>query len=172
MNLLAAHGIQWVTGRLRVPTAKDIANWFKGAIDRESGDSITHLKLQKLIYYAQAWSLALNDRCLFDEDLQAWAHGPVAESVYRDHEGSGWNALPPPEAMPTLDAADRDILEQVLQSYGSLSAKQLESMTHAELPWIEARGGLAPEARSTARISKQTMKRFYKRMYEDLGEEE
>lgn len=64
-------------------TASQIAKWLLSAIDRDSGDSITPLKLQKLIYYAQAWSLALPERAypLFDEDMQAWAHGPVVESV-------------------------------------------------------------------------------------------
>ena len=53
-------------------TALQIADWFAGAIDREAGDSITHLKLQKLVYYAQAWFLALNDKPLFEEEMQAW----------------------------------------------------------------------------------------------------
>ena len=51
----------------------DVANWFTCNIDREVGDSITHLKLQKLIYYAQAWSLALKGKTLFEEEIQAWA---------------------------------------------------------------------------------------------------
>lgn len=85
-------------------SARDIANWFLGAIDRDAGDAITHLKLQKLVYYAQAWSLALPARGvpLFDEEMQAWAHGPVAESLFQEHRGNSWDALPAPEETPDI----------------------------------------------------------------------
>ena len=72
----------------------DVANWFTCSLDREAGDSITHLKLQKLIYYSQAWSLALNGIALFEEDFEAWAHGPVIPEVYQEYKEYGFNALP------------------------------------------------------------------------------
>lgn len=145
--------------------ANDIAAWFLGNIDREAGDSITHLKLQKLVYYAQAWSLALRDAALFDEDMQAWAHGPVAESVYQTFRGSGWDALGMPEAMPAIDPEVSEFLSSILETYGGFSAKHLENMTHSERPWIEARNGLPPEARSSEPIRKPAMAEFYKALY-------
>lgn len=153
-------------------TALDVAHWFAGSIDRDSGDSITHLKLQKLVYYAQAWSLALKKRPLFDEDLQAWAHGPVSESVYRNYEGSSWNALPCPETVPDFDSDTEEFLTEVLGAYVGFTAKQLEAMTHAELPWQEARGGLPPEAKSQNVIRKDTMASYYSKLFSDNGEEE
>lgn len=145
--------------------ANDIAAWFLGNIDREAGDSITHLKLQKLVYYAQAWSLALRDAALFDEDMQAWAHGPVAESVYQTYRGSGWEALGSPEVLPDICGEDSEFLSSILATYGDFSAKHLENMTHSERPWIEARKGLPPEARSNEPISKDLMAAFYKDLY-------
>ncbi|PBB94991.1 type II toxin-antitoxin system antitoxin SocA domain-containing protein [Mesorhizobium sp. WSM3862] len=156
-------------------TALEVADWFLGSIDRESGDSITHLKLQKLVYYAQAWALALQGRPLFDEELKAWAHGPVAESVYRANEGSSWNALPAPKHLPEFEPEIAELLGEILASYGGFSAKQLEQMTHAELPWKEARGNLPPEARSNNVIKKETMRSFYAELYaaaSDGGKEE
>lgn len=151
-------------------TAVDVADWFLAVIDREAGDSITHLKLQKLVYYAQAWSLALRGVPLFDEDMRAWAHGPVAESVWNKYRGNRWDALPHPGYIPELPDEDADFIGEVLDVYGDFSAKHLEEMTHRELPWIEARGSLPPEERSNTPISKRTMSDFYKKMYEEHGE--
>lgn len=152
-------------------TASDIANWFLGAIDRDAGDAITHLKLQKLIYYAQAWSLALPSRGypLFDEDLQAWAHGPVAESVFHEHKGNAWDALPAPDKVPEVSEDDAAHLQEILSVFGEYSAKQLERMTHNEAPWLEARGDLPLEARSNAVIDKGRMAGFYRDLYERAG---
>lgn len=151
--------------------ATDIAAWFLGNIDRESGDAITHLKLQKLIYYAQAWSLALRERPLFEEDLQAWAHGPVADSVYQKYRDASWAALPPPEVVPDIDADDAEHLSTILATYGDFSAKHLERMTHAETPWLEARNGLPDEARSREPISRETMTSFYRDLYEQAAQQ-
>lgn len=148
---------------MRKYRALDIARWFLTRIDRDAGDSITHLKLQKLVYYAQAWSLAILERPLFDEDLEAWAHGPVAETVWQKYRDSGWDAIPPPkENLVPVDDDALDILEDVHLIYGDLSAKRLERMTHSELPWREARGNLPPEARSNTKIRKDTMATYYR----------
>lgn len=152
--------------------ATDIAAWFLGNIDREAGDSITHLKLQKLVYYAQAWSLALRSEPLFDEDLQAWAHGPVADSVYQQFRTAGWDALEAPSAMPDIAPADADHLATILATYGDFSAKHLERMTHAEAPWLEARRGLPDEAWSREPIKKETMAHFYSDLYSQIQDEE
>lgn len=155
-------------------TASDIANWFLGAIDRDAGDAITHLKLQKLIYYAQAWSLALPKRGypLFDENMQAWAHGPVAESVFHEHKGNSWDALPAPDTVPDIAPDDEAHLQEILSVFGEYSAKQLERMTHSEAPWLEARGDLPPEARSNAVIDMGHMAAFYRDLYERAGNEQ
>ena len=75
-------------------SARIIAGWFVNAADRDSGEAPTHLKIQKLVYYTQAWYLANFDTPLFDEDMQAWTHGPVAPSVYEKYRGAGFDVLP------------------------------------------------------------------------------
>jgi uncharacterized phage-associated protein len=151
-------------------TAIDIANWFLASIDREAGDSITHLKLQKLVYYAQAWALAQLDKPLFEEDLEAWTHGPVAPSLFEQFKESGWEALPYPDTVPTFDSEVETLLEEILDVYGQLSARHLENLTHNEAPWKAARGDLPDEIRATTPISKETMKTYYQNLFKTLNE--
>lgn len=147
-------------------TAFDVAAWFLNRQDRDSGDLITHLKLQKLVYYAQAWALALLNEPLFDEDLEAWAHGPVARSLYERYAGARWNPLDPVDHEVKFSEQQLDVLSEVADAYTGYTSKRLEAMTHSEQPWLEARNGLPPEARSTEKISKETMRRFYKELLE------
>ena len=60
----------------------DMAKWFINRVDRESGESITNLKLQKLLYFAQSYYLANYNKQFFNEEMQAWAHGPVVRECY------------------------------------------------------------------------------------------
>jgi uncharacterized phage-associated protein len=152
----------------------DIANWFLCSIDREAGDSITHLKLQKLVYYAQAWSLALNNKPLFEEDFQAWSHGPVVPSLFHRFKEFGWDAIPQPndQTQLDLDKETTDLLEEIYEIYGEHSAKHLELLTHQEKPWKEARGSLAPEQKSETIISKKSLQDFYSEMYRKQNEQQ
>lgn len=152
-------------------TAKAIAQWILGLIDREAGDSITHLKLQKLLYYAQAWALVMLGHPLFTEDFQAWAHGPVVESVFDEYKSYRWDAIPEPSGFTQVDDETKDHLAMILEVYGDFSAKHLEKMTHNEGPWKDARGDLPPEARSNAIISKQSMQQFYSGLLDDADGE-
>lgn len=153
----------------RIYTPLQVANWFLANIDRDAGDLITHLKLQKLVYYAQAWSLASRGVPLFQEDIQAWAHGPVAPSVFRAFRDYGMDPIPSPARVPDLDPGAVELLEEVLDVYGEHSAKKLEMLTHREKPWREARGDLPDEARSDAVITKESMRAFYGNLREQLG---
>ncbi len=143
-----------------------IANYFTCTIDREAGDSITHLKLQKLMYYAQAWSLVMFDKGLFEEDFQAWSHGPVLPSVYENYKQYSYDNIPICSCENNLTPEIISLLDDIKGVYGEKSAKYLENLTHSELPWIEARGGISIEMRSTTPISKTTMKEFYKKLHE------
>lgn len=149
-----------------------VAAWFINHVDRDSGDSMTPLKLQKLLYYAQAWHLLAFDKPLFDEDMQAWAHGPVVPSVYHEFKGYGFNSIPEHKAIEEIDATSEAILSQVADIYGEFSAKRLEAMTHLEAPWRDARGGLAPEARCDSVIPKDAIKTFFQRTYGEMTDEQ
>ncbi len=140
--------------------AKTVARWFVNHADRASGEAITQLKLQKLVYYADAWFLANFDKPLIKEDFEAWAHGPVVPALYAKYRSHGWNALPPETGVKVPEDLD-DYLETVLEEYGQYGAKKLEKMTHDEEPWLAARGNLTPEAASSTKISKVVMRNFY-----------
>ena len=70
-------------------TPNKVADWFIH-FAHEVGDPITNLKLQKLVYYAQAWYLALHGKRLFPAEFQAWVHGPVCHSLYQRFRGYAW----------------------------------------------------------------------------------
>jgi len=129
---------------------------------RERGDLLTNLKLQKLLYYSQAWHLALQNQPLFNEDFQAWIHGPVLPSQYHRFKDAEWRALTLDVQAPTLTMSVKDHLLEIVDVFGSESAVALELMTHQEQPWIEARKGLPADAPSSAVISKATMRDYYR----------
>jgi uncharacterized phage-associated protein len=150
---------------------RKIANYFTCTIDREAGDSITHLKLQKMIYYAQAWSMVMLGKTLFDEDFQAWTHGPVLQTIWDDYKEFGIEAIPICVCDHELPEDVTLLLEDIKNVYGEKTGKYLENLTHSEKPWLEARGNLPLEARSTTPISKDTMLAFYKELYSKNHEE-
>ena len=141
----------------------DLAKWFINRTERDAGDVITHLKLQKLVYYAQAWHLANYGRPLFNEDMEAWTHGPVVPSLWTAYRDMGWDPIPPEPDFEIANPKLVPLLESVYESYGAFSAKRLEDITHAEDPWKVTRGNLRLEARCTRPISKALMRDFYGR---------
>ncbi|MDD5410909.1 MAG: DUF4065 domain-containing protein [Methylobacter sp.] len=152
--------------------AIDVAKWFINAIDREAGESISHLKVQKLLYFAEAWTQLVLDEDLFEEQIEAWAHGPVVPDVYYFFKGNSWDGLPPQELDTDFTPDVIDVLTQVLDIYGEFSAKTLEDMTHADAPWIEARGGVPAEARCSSIMEKPRIKVFFAEKYGQLLNEQ
>jgi uncharacterized phage-associated protein len=128
----------------------------------EHGDPVSNLKLQKLLYYAQAWHLAINDEPLFQERLEAWVHGPVVPPVYGTFKKWTWQTIPLEVTVPELSKGQREHLDEVMDVYGSLTALYLEKLTHQEDPWRKARAGLPPDASSNATISHEDMRTYYK----------
>lgn len=141
--------------------AVDVAKWFINATDREAGDDVTHLKVQKLLYYAQGWALVFFDAPLFDEKLEAWAHGPVAPNVWEKFKEFGWSSIGPQKITRKITGDHARLLSAVQERYGIYSAKKLEGMTHSEPPWIKARGGLPPNARCNTPLSVAGMKIYF-----------
>ncbi|MDX6649081.1 MAG: hypothetical protein QOJ97_1032 [Solirubrobacteraceae bacterium] len=123
--------------------------------------SMSTWKLQKLVYYSQAWHLAWDEQPLFQARIEAWANGPVVPELYRRHRGSFTVERWPVGDPKALTKEERDTVDAVLNGYGRHSGRQLSHLTHAEAPWRDARRDLAPTDRSTQVISPESMQAFY-----------
>lgn len=133
--------------------------------------SMSHLKLQKLLYYCEAYHLAYFDVSLIQEDFQAWAHGPVCRDVFDAlknksvlHSDISFDGSYNPilKVAGALTTEQIDLVSDVLNNLYTWTGLQLEASTHSELPWIEARVGLGTGDKSSRLISKETMRDFYK----------
>lgn len=124
---------------------------------------ITTMKLEKLVYYCQAWSLAWDDEPLFNEDFEAWANGPVCPDLFMKHKGKfrvGKETFGEvdinkfnDDQIATMDAVIRDL--------GDKSPQWLSDLTHSEKPWQEARKGCDVGERCSAVIDKDSMQQYY-----------
>lgn len=123
--------------------------------------SMSSMKLQKLVYYSQAWHLVWDEEPLFDDEIQAWANGPVVRSLFAKHRGRFTVAEWPWGDPDALTKAERGTVDAVLENYGRLSGRTLSALTHSERPWLEARKGLGPTDRSEDPIDLDTMADFY-----------
>ena len=130
----------------------------------ENRGPMSAMKLQKLCYYAQAWSLVWLERPLFREKFEAWANGPVSPALYRAHRGEFKVTRAMIEGNPDSVKGDaRKAVDGVLQFYGGKKAQWLSDLTHSEDPWQKARerGKLAPGERGNAEITLADMEEFY-----------
>jgi uncharacterized phage-associated protein len=144
----------------------------------QKGDTVSHKKLQKLLYYVDAWHLVNFGNSIVDEDFQAWVHGPVVPELYQQLKGFGFNNLK--VVNDEYDTVDDEIkaiiaknnlsddqvefLNSVLNKYGGLSSFDLELLSHSEAPWLEARFGYEPHQSCNVVIPKQRMQEFYSAM--------
>lgn len=131
---------------------------------RERGELLTNLKLQKLLFYADAWSMVLRNEELFDERFQAWIHGPVLVSQYHRFKGCQWRPISENIQKPKLPKGVPSHLRDIVDVFGTETAVALELMTHREQPWISARKDCSPTATCKNYISKEVTKAFYKAM--------
>jgi uncharacterized phage-associated protein len=122
---------------------------------------MTSMKLQKLVYYAQAWSLVWDERPIFDEPIEAWANGPVVPALFRAHQGEFTVTAEPAGDHSRLDKDARDTIKAVLKSYGNKTANWLSALTHREEPWIDARRGLSDGDRGSREITHGSMADYY-----------
>lgn len=143
----------------------DVADYFI-RLANETGSFVSNLKLQKLVYYAQAWYLALNDAPLFQEDFQAWIHGPVIPTLYQKYKDFGWRPIIQ-DVNPRLPEVIQEFLNEVAEEYFACDAYELEQMTHIEDPWNCARNGLPSDTPSNAVIKKEWMKEYYSSRVEE-----
>lgn len=136
---------------------------------------MSHLKLQKLLYYCQGYHLAKFEEPLFDADFQAWVHGPVCRDIYDILKGKSvlYSDINYSEEdfdsevllKETISSDQFELVNEVLEPLSKWTGSELENSTHSEFPWIEARGGRPANSKCETIISKDTMQKFY---YEEL----
>jgi len=123
----------------------------------------THMKLQKLVYYSQAWSLVWDDKPLFEQPIQAWANGPVTPRLYGVLRGSF--AVTEVAVMPAdanqLTVEETETVDAVLKEYGDKPTQWLSDLTHMEEPWQLARIGLGPGDNGSQEITHASMAEYY-----------
>ncbi len=122
---------------------------------------LTTIKLQKLVYYTQAWSLVWDEQPLFRDKIEAWASGPVIPRLYQAHKGRFIVGRIPGGNARKLKATQKETVDAVLGYYGRKSAQWLVDLTHKERPWRKARGNLPPGQRSHNVISHESMASYY-----------
>lgn len=146
----------------RKTNALSVALYFiKKGLDNDR--AITNKQLQKLVYYAQAWSLVLNKEKLFNERIEAWVHGPAIPDLYEKFKRFGAEPiiLEPEELQFNFPKKQKEVLENVWRVYGKLDANYLEVLVHSEIPWQEARKELQGFESSNNEILLKTMKSYY-----------
>lgn len=125
---------------------------------------ITPLALQKLLYYAQSFHKAINNEFLFENDCEAWVHGPVYRNVYDKYKVYGYNPIElglEQYNFDELSELERDLLDSVIKNFGCYSGKILEGMTHAETPWRNSRKGLMDHEPSNHLITKESIEQYF-----------
>jgi uncharacterized phage-associated protein len=133
---------------------------------------LSAMKLQKLVYYSQAWSTVWDDKPLFRERIEAWANGPVVRELYDLHRGQFEVRAWPQGNEAALNEEQRSTVDAVLGYYGPRNAQVLSDMTHHEDPWRLAREGLPDGVRGSREITLASMSEYYSSLPEDGGAEE
>lgn len=145
----------------------DVADWF---LDKED---ISPKRLQKLVYYVQAWSYALFDRPFMYENgqparFEAWRHGPVNPNLYNQYSVYGWQKIHSEvELVKEFNDEELDLLESVWETYSDYSPNEIENLTHREDPWINARNraGVKDGEPSNELLTPDDMKAYYQSIY-------
>ena len=123
--------------------------------DNEEREGITNLKLQKILYFVQAYYLAKLNKPLFSDNLEAWEYGPVVPSVYRKYKSKKSNPIICEEDKSSLSAEDKRVVKKVWNSFGGYSASRLVDIVHAHTPWKEANESVNKV------ISQKSIKEYY-----------
>ena len=128
----------------------------------EKHGEMTAMKLQKLVYYSQAWHAVWEEKPLFNDEIQAWINGPVVPTLYDLHKGM-FNIIPNKKnaSNNNLSKSEKESIDKVLSFYGDKPSQWLSDLTHSEEPWIQARKGLALNQRGNRVITLSSMVEYY-----------
>ncbi len=144
--------------------ALDVARYIVKLAGRERETFLlTPMHLQKLLYYVQGWYAATYGRPLFNDQFEAWRHGPVVRSVWKEFGDFEHRAIPANTVRDpsTLDADTKAIIDSIWEGHKKYAAPALREMTHREPPWLNARGGLPEDAYSENPIPFDSILQFF-----------
>ncbi|MET0154859.1 MAG: type II toxin-antitoxin system antitoxin SocA domain-containing protein [Rickettsiales bacterium] len=145
--------------RIMSVRAEDVAQYIL-----EKMGVLPAMKLQKLCYYAQAWSLVWDEQKLFDNRIEAWANGPVTTGLYASHYRQYEVAEIKDGDSSKLADFQKETIDKVINFYGGYTSKQLSDITHMEEPWKIARQGVPDGERSNNEITLESMANYYGRL--------
>ncbi|MCC6748835.1 MAG: DUF4065 domain-containing protein [Deltaproteobacteria bacterium] len=137
-------------------TALDVA-----AFILKTCGKMTAMKLQKLVYYSQAWHLVWEEKPLFKDPIEAWANGPVVPKLYNAHRGEFEVSEIPGGDAARLSAKQQASVEAVCKYYGKWTSQQLSDLTHQEAPWRDARTGIPDGERGHGEVSPAALAEYY-----------
>ncbi len=123
--------------------------------------AMTTMKLQKLVYYSQAWSLVWDEEPLFPEKILAWANGPVVYELFKRFQGEYEVASTKFGDPDKLNPCQKETVDAVLDFYGKKTSQWLSDLTHMEAPWKDARQGPSEDQRGTKEITLASMSEYY-----------
>lgn len=132
------------------------------------GGVVERTKLQKLMYYANAWHLAIVGERLVSLPFRAWTFGPVMEVTWHERQDdAARDSRHRPD--PRLEPFTARLLDMVVEEYGHRSSGELSAMTHAEAPWLLARGDTPADEGSRQIIDSSVIAEHYRGMHELCG---
>lgn len=154
----------------------DIADYIILKVKSEdSYASLINLKLQKLLYYIQAWSYGINKTPFFAGEFQAWIHGPVNKPIYDRFNSTKYlySEITTSDILNKsviLTADDAEFVDFILENYLKYSGAELEKLSHSELPWKETRGTLDPNERCDKVIPSELMMKYYGEKWKEINQ--
>lgn len=120
-------------------TVEQVADYFIDTSIKWKEDYVTNLRLQKLVYYAQAWFIQRHNKPLFKDDLKKYQFGPVCEKLYRKYAGYGDQPIittSPSYSINVFTAEELETLNDVMYEYGKYSTPALVNRSHrSSEPW-------------------------------------
>ncbi len=133
----------------------------------EKQGPMTTMKLQKLVYYSQAWSVVQDEKPIFAEEIQAWASGPVVRELYNEHKGEFRISSLEKGNAGNLIREEKETIDAILQAYGDKPAQWISDLTHMEQPWNDARKGIPLGENCENEITLASLAEYYSSLSPD-----
>ena len=163
---------------MRPYNVNDVADYIITSLNSDEYFALINLKLQKLVYYVQAWHLGIHGTAFLSGTFEAWVHGPVCRPLYERFKKTkslysviGVEDVLNNNVQDSFKDTDKEFMDYILENYARFSGTQLEAMTHSEKPWIDARKNVAPMERCENEISEKSMQVFYGEKYKQISDE-